>query len=1084
MLILNEILARPEYDGVQVFFNSMLKELVEDDEEWRNRIDRCDLPYRIKKFTENFYDRFLCQKLPPQETITRDSGGYSFKTIAHQRFDSENALHFSLLTGNTTIFTFLCDCLDATLDKKQIQNAMMKSFMQEGSYFSFAFFRKTKSKLFKRFINYLDSEADKVMSRLTDFSLISLPPSDLEYSQWNGEEQQETVHHLLHFMKNQREAFDKYFSPNIEFTTERMLTFLIFNENYESNLKIFLGLLSQSTACSDDFRFANFLEKAFCSKKHFISGRIEKVLITLRELNRQNLLTQLYGIVLAKEPESFRNIYQPLPLERDSMGKDVTGTDLKILMKRDSYRMTRLHRAAFHGNTKAVDKMLGRIRQNLTNPEQNELAGKIINEIMARDEYGFTPFYVAAVRGHEKIYHKMLTFLKKILPDDLLENHWTHPKGFVHHALSDAIDYENVQMFQLILTAVKKVLGQQELIRILRLQKSNDSNSFFVECKTKELFNAMTKIVVMRDDNVMDYTDFYDLLVFHDAKSIQTLEYIDAENLQGLLLLRGVDEFTKRFLDAISSFVSGIRCLRLNNDGTRLRKPVTRQTLDSINLYSIGFPLLTNHLLKHFTKVQLEQFVETVTSKNNWKTIGGTSHGVYKSVDVNDPATAESITLDLLDLGWNREGLVFDDNGDGTTTILIKERQVTRNSYWRDFITSAAASNFTHCEEGFGFLEIVLRIYDCLKCLSDSFKKKLLLHEEESGFIMIQLSLETVQRMMTYLSQENQEEVKQQWKDNAPSMDTFFPLTMEQPNNDDIMSTARRWTNILRFYLHYGSEVQLEEFVKTITFLRNIGVERRSVWSYIFEHCHKEEKIKEILKLVSAKADILGSDALKTILLHKIDGIPLLLKAVLWGEDIDARLEILPKEIREDIQQIMEINAPRLINEAFLNPQTHFKIFDSFNCYNRLNTLIFFLSYSNDTQLQQFVQNITSFDLIIPIVMHIQDEKKCSIWTELLTHACHDRNTADIAKMDKFMKCLSEKLGSNAVKELVLHNDGERPVIFYPVMRGEEKLMEKMLKYLTVKDRKKVQRQVDQFLEETCKTDVSSDRGFSLITGT
>jgi hypothetical protein len=269
MLILNEILARPEYDGVQVFFNSMLKELVEDDEEWRNRIDRCDLPYRIKKFTENFYDRFLCQKLPPQETITRDSGGYSFKTIAHQRFDSENALHFSLLTGNTTIFTFLCDCLDATLDKKQIQNAMMKSFMQEGSYFSFAFFRKTKSKLFKRFINYLDSEADKVMSRLTDFSLISLPPSDLEYSQWNGEEQQETVHHLLHFMKNQREAFDKYFSPNIEFTTERMLTFLIFNENYESNLKIFLGLLSQSTACSDDFRFCEFPGESLLFQKTF-----------------------------------------------------------------------------------------------------------------------------------------------------------------------------------------------------------------------------------------------------------------------------------------------------------------------------------------------------------------------------------------------------------------------------------------------------------------------------------------------------------------------------------------------------------------------------------------------------------------------------------------------------------------------------------------------------------------------------------------------------------------------------------------------------------------------------------------------
>jgi hypothetical protein len=99
----------------------------------------------------------------------------------------------------------------------------------------------------------------------------------------------------------------------------------------------------------------------------------------------------------------------------------------------------------------------------------------------------------------------------------------------VHRGLCYAIDSENIQMFHLILTAVKKVLGQKELIRILRLQKYNDSNSFFVECKTKELFNEMAKIVVMRDDTLMDYTDFYDL---HDAKSTQTLEYIDAENLQ------------------------------------------------------------------------------------------------------------------------------------------------------------------------------------------------------------------------------------------------------------------------------------------------------------------------------------------------------------------------------------------------------------------------------------------------------------------------------------------------------------------------------------------------------------------------
>jgi len=209
------------------------------------------------------------------------------------------------------------------------------------------------------------------------------------------------------------------------------------------------------------------------------------------------------------------------------------------------------------------------------------------------------------------------------------------------------------------------------------------------------------------------------------------------------------------------------------------------------------------------------------------------------------------------------------------------------------------------------------------------------------------------------------------------------------------------------------------------------------------------------------------------MLFHKIDEIPLLLKAVLWGSDIDAWLEILPKEIREEIQQFMKINAPELIDRAYQNPQTHFKIFDSQHYYNRLNTLISFLNYSNDIQLQHFVQNITSFNLIVPLNGPIQKEKSCSIWAELLTHARHDTNTDDIAKMNKFMKIVSEKLGSNAVKELVLHNDGERPVIFYPVMRGEEKLLEKILNYLTAKDRKKVQRQIDQFLGETCKTDVS-----------
>ena len=143
---------------------------------------------------------------------------------------------------------------------------------------------------------------------------------------------------------------------------------------------------------------------------------------------------------------------------------------------------------------------------------------------------------------------------------------------------------------------------------------------------------------------------------------------------------------------------------------------------------------------------------------------------------------------------------------------------------------------------------------------------------------------------------------------------------------------------MLKLHLHYGSVAHLEEFFHKITSLRNIGMERRSVWSYIFEHCNKEET-NEILKLVSVKADILGRDVVKTMLLHKVDEIPLIIKAMVWGEEMDARLEILPNEIREEIKQFVEKNAPAFIDQVFLNPQTYFNTYISQYYYNRLNTL-------------------------------------------------------------------------------------------------------------------------------------------------
>jgi hypothetical protein len=169
----------------------------------------------------------------------------------------------------------------------------------------------------------------------------------------------------------------------------------------------------------------------------------------------------------------------------------------------------------------------------------------------------------------------------------------------------------------------------------------------------------------------------------------------------------------------------------------------------------------------------------------------------------------------------------------------------------------------------------------------------------------------------------------------------------------------------------------------------------------------------------------------------------------------------------------MKQKAPEFIEQALRNLKAFFKTFNAQH-YNKLNSFTFFLNYHNDiSQLEQFVQNITS--------TADDGENTPSIWAELLTNECQNHKTDDIAKMDKFMKCLSEKLGSNAVKELVLHSDGEMRVIFYPALRGEEKMLETMLKYLSTKDRKKVQRQVDEFLEETFKIEEYNQFKFNLF---
>jgi hypothetical protein len=160
----------------------------------------------------------------------------------------------------------------------------------------------------------------------------------------------------------------------------------------------------------------------------------------------------MYSLFLTIEPDAFRSIYYPASNHYEVLHLK---PNLSSLLKPDSYRMTHIHRAAFHGDTAAIEKILTIVKEMLINEADPELRDKAeqVVKIMSHDIFGFTPFYLAAACGHENLYRNMLAFLKDVHPgtpqqtSDSFQTYLTATDGFVFHALSDAMESENLNMF-------------------------------------------------------------------------------------------------------------------------------------------------------------------------------------------------------------------------------------------------------------------------------------------------------------------------------------------------------------------------------------------------------------------------------------------------------------------------------------------------------------------------------------------------------------------------------------------------------------------------------------------------------------
>jgi hypothetical protein len=260
------------------------------------------------------------------------------------------------------------------------------------------------------------------------------------------------------------------------------------------------------------------------------------------------------------------------------------------------------------------------------------------------------------------------------------------------------------------------------------------------------------------------------------------------------------------------------------------------------------------------------------------------------------------------------------------------------------------------------------------------------------------------------------------------------------------------------FYLDHGSESQLKNFIQTITSLHAIAGEQRSMWSYVFE---KDRASMNIIKYVSKKMEIFGSDAAQTLLFHVIDQDPRYLNAIWWKKDVDELLAQLPEVVHQGIRQCIQEHAFGLIEELFKNPS--WLIPSDQLSYSVLNTLTFMVNYSNENQLQQFIE-------LIKVSRGRDTVDNHSIWYGLFRPEIEDDY---IRMMGKFLKSVFEKFGSKAVKKLLLHVDdvvegenGYVPYICSYALCGEEKVVETMLSYLDVKHREKVQRKVNKFLEK------------------
>jgi hypothetical protein len=298
--------------------------------------------------------------------------------------------------------------------------------------------------------------------------------------------------------------------------------------------------------------------------------------------------------------------------------------------------------------------------------------------------------------------------------------------------------------------------------------------------------------------------------------------------------------------------------------------------------------------------------------------------------------------------------------------------------------------------------------------------------------------------------------------------------------NQQTQEIDRCWIpNIINFVCETVENCDLTKIVKLIfnSCIYDDSLKmKRSMWSVYLDNNrndnpadHTSEKVDKFLKCVLEK---LGQSAVEKLVVEHDDGQVITQVLTQYADDklVNALLRHLSKERREEMERKLVLDAPKTITNLMDTNQDDCPFY-----LKNILHLQYVIKYADSVVLQKLVEIITQ-----PYKSHPDSDGTITVWSSYLLYEEDDLRPENV---DKFLLCVSNKLGKNKVKELVLHSshsdDARQSVISSAASYGEKDLVEALLAHLTEEDRQEIQRDhVDTAVEpdaESLTSNYSTD---------